>query len=81
MSKPKLVIDLRRIDSNIYIVIAQARQMVPSAQLDSFIIAILDAQRPGAGKTDEEVLAMVNQYVDLQDSSGLYPLYPVKGDG
>ncbi len=75
MAKPELIIDLQATDGNIYMVIAKARQIVPSEQLDSFIIATMDAQLPGAGKTFRDLLAIINTYVDLVDSSGLYPEY------
>ena len=75
MSKPRLVIDLKGTDGNIYVVIGKARQIVPADQLDAFINAILDAQRPGANKTYEGMLAIINSYADLVDSSGTYPEY------
>lgn len=78
MSKPKLIIDLQGPDGNIYMVIAKARQLVPSDQLDGFMNAILDAQRPGANKTYEDMLAIINSYVELADSSGTYPAYADK---
>lgn len=75
MAKPKLAIDLQGTDGNIYMVIAKARQIVPSEQLDDFINATLDAQLPGAGKTFGDLLAIISTYVGLVDSSGLYPEY------
>lgn len=77
MTKPRLEIDLRT-DGNAHMVIAKARQLVPSEQLDSFINATLDAQRPGTGKTYEDMLAIINQYVELVDTSGSYPAYSVE---
>lgn len=78
MSKPRLIIDLRGADGNVYVVIGKARQLVPSEQLDSFIIATLDAQKLGAHKTYEDMLAIINSYVELVDSSGQYPAYGPK---
>lgn len=78
MSRPKLIIDLRGTDGNVYMVIAKARQLVSSEQLDGFINAILDAQRPGVNKTYEDMLAIINSYVELVDSSGAYPAYGPK---
>lgn len=66
---------------NSYVVIAQARQIVPSEQLNDFINAYLDAQKSGANKTYEDMLALVNHYVELIDTSGLYPQYGGKVDG
>lgn len=74
MSRPRLLIDLQQ-NGNIHMVIAKARQIVPSDQLDRFIIATLDAQRPGANKTYQDMLAIINSYVELVDSSGQYPEY------
>lgn len=81
MAKPRLEIDLQGTSGNIYMVIGKARQIVPSEQLNEFINAYLDAQRPGANKTYEDMLAIVNQYVELIDTSGLYPQYGVQADG
>ena len=78
MAKPRLEIDLQGTNGNIYMVIGKARQIVPSEQLDGFINATLDAQRLGANKTYEDMLAMINQYIELIDTSGLYPAYSSK---
>ena len=69
MAKPALVIDLQSTNGNIHMVIAKARQLVPSEQLDSFIIAILDAQR--ANKSYDELLTIIGQYVNILDTSKL----------
>lgn len=74
MAKPALVIDLQSTNGNIYMVIAKARQVVPSDQLDSFIIAILDAQE--ANKSYDELLAVIGEYVNIVDTSKL-----AKGEG
>jgi hypothetical protein len=79
MAKLRLEIDLQGTD--IYMVIAKARQIVPSEQLNDFMNAYLDAQKPGANKTYEDMLALVNHYVELIDTSGLYPPYAVQSDG
>ena len=68
MAKPALIIDLHS-NGNIHMVIAKARQIVPSEQLDSFIIAILDAQR--ANKSYDELLEIIRQYVNVIDTSQL----------
>lgn len=75
MDKPKLVINMAGTDGNIYMVITAARKLVPSDQLNSFLVEVLDAQQPGANKTYEDLLAIINSYVDLVDSSGMYPAY------
>lgn len=77
-TRPRLVIDLQGTNGNIYMVIAKARQLVPSDQLDTFINATLDAQRPGANKIYEDMLAIINSHVELVDSSGTYPAYADK---
>jgi hypothetical protein len=81
MAKAKLAIDLRATERNMYLVIGKARQIVPSEQLNEFISAYLDAQQPGVNKSYEDMLALVNHYVDLTDTSGLYPQYGVQADG
>lgn len=73
--KPGLIIDLKGTDGNIYMVTAKARQLVPSEQLNDFLNEILDAQLPGANKTYEDMLAIIDKYVNLEDSSGTYPDY------
>lgn len=78
MAKPRLVIDLQGEDGNIYKVITKARQIVPVDLLNDFIEAILDAQLPGRKITYEGMLAIINEYVELIDSSGTYPEYADK---
>jgi hypothetical protein len=81
MAKPGLIIDLAGTDGNIYMVIAKARQLVPSDQLNDFLTELLDAQAPAAHKTYEDMLAIIDKYVELTDTSGLYPHYAAKSDG
>lgn len=75
MSKPRLEIDLHGTNGNIYLVFGAARQVVPSDQLNRFIEAMLDATKPDAHKTYDDLLAIINQYVELVDTSGEYALY------
>jgi len=74
LSKPTITIDLRQ-DGNAHMVIAKARQIVPSEHLNDFLNATLDAQKPGAHKTYEDMLAIIDQYVEIIDTSGDYPQY------
>ncbi len=81
MVRPRLEIDLQGTDGNIYVVIAKARLVVPSEQLDDFLRELLDAAMPGVHKTYEDMLAIIHKYVELSDTSGLYPQYGAKADG
>lgn len=79
MAKPGLIMDLKAVHGNIYEVIVKVRLVVPSEQLTDFWKAVLDAQARHA--TFEDLLAVIDQYVSLEDSSGTYPDYtPHPGD-
>ena len=73
MAKPGLIINLAEAGDNIFVVITKARELVPAGQLTDFWKAILDGQR--ANKTFGELLAIIYQFVSLEDSSGTYPNY------
>lgn len=78
MPKPRLEIDLHGTNGNVYLVFGAARQIVPSDQLNAFIEAMLDGTKPDAHKTYDDLLAIINQYVELVDISGDYPAYSPK---
>ena len=75
MVKPRLEIDLQGTNGNIYVVIGKARQIVPGEQLNDFLRELLDAAMPGVHTTYEDMLAIIHKYVELSDTSGLYPQY------
>jgi hypothetical protein len=81
LKKPRLEIDLHGTGGNIYLVYGEARKIVPSGRLNAFIEAMLDATKSDAGKKYEDLLAIIDQYVELVDTSGDYPQYAAKSDG
>ncbi len=70
-----LALDLSGPDGNVFMVIGYARQLLSGEQLESYNHDVREAITPGAGKKYKDVLAIVNSYVRLVDSSGLYPEY------
>ncbi len=49
--------------------------LISGEVLEKFNDEVRTAIAPGAGKKYEDILAIVNSYVRLIDSSGLYPEY------
>jgi len=74
-SRPTLTLDLTGPDGNVYKVIVLAMQALSGEPLERFKEAITEATQPTAGKRYQDILAIVNTFVRLTDSSGLYPEY------
>ena len=73
--KPVLTLDLSGPDGNVFMVIGYARQLLTGLMLEHFNTEVRAAIELGAGKKYVDILAIVNSYVRLVDSSGLYPEY------
>ncbi len=75
IERPILTLDLSGPDGNVFMVIGHARALLGGEELDKFNDEVRAAIAPGAGKKYKDVLAIINTYVRLVDSSGLYPEY------
>lgn len=73
--RPRLDIDLRGPDGNVFMVIGMARQQLEGEQLKIFNRAIWEATQSGSGKTYQDILSIVDTYTDFLDTSDLYPQY------
>ncbi len=76
--KPTLTLDLSGPDGNTFMVIGYARELLTGLLLEHYNEEVRAALAPGSGKTHEDILAIVNQYVTLVDTSGRYPAYAPK---
>jgi hypothetical protein len=73
--RPTLKINLSGEDGNVFVVIGAARALLISQALEHFNTDIGTATLVETGTTYQDVLAIVNRYVELIDTSGLYPEY------
>jgi hypothetical protein len=77
MERPKLVLDLSGPDGNVFMVIGHARQLLTGLMLEHYNDDIRAAIAPDAGKKYKDILAIVDTYVSLEDTSGTHPDYSV----
>ncbi|MDQ2906223.1 MAG: hypothetical protein M3Y81_22105 [Chloroflexota bacterium] len=73
--RPRLDIDLSGPDGNVFMVMGMARRTLDGDTLKAFNQAIWEATQVGSGKTYNDILALVNSYTDLLDTSNSYPQY------
>ena len=73
--RPQLDIDFSGPDGNVYMVVTLARAQLQGDALDDFNADVYASVRHGSGKTYTDVLAIVNTYVDILDTSNIYPQY------
>jgi hypothetical protein len=62
-------------DANLHAIIWKAKQLLAGEELANFNAESERAIAPGAGQDYPTVLALINSYVRLVDSSGTYPEY------
>jgi hypothetical protein len=75
MERPLLSLDLSGPEGNVFVVIGRARALLTGLMLEHFNTDIGNATLIDAGKTYVDILAIVNQYTQLVDSSGMYADY------
>ncbi|HVB24077.1 MAG TPA: hypothetical protein VNG51_19220 [Ktedonobacteraceae bacterium] len=76
--RPRLDIDLSGPDGNVFMVIGMARQQLEEDTLKEFNREIWEATQHGSGKKYADILGIVNSYMDLIDTSGMYEAYAPK---
>ena len=74
-ARPPLKLNLSGEAGNIFVVIGAARALLTGQLLEHFNTDIGNATLVAVGTTYTDVLAIVNRYVELIDTSGLYPEY------
>lgn len=73
MVKPGLIVNLAGLEgSNVYALVGRVCLLLTGQMLEHFLDDIREAI--GAA-TYEDILAIIDQYVSLEDSSGTYPDY------
>jgi hypothetical protein len=77
--RPRLDIDLQGPEGNVFILFIRAREQLEGDALKSFNKEIWDVTQIGSGKKYDDILAIVNSYMELTDTSGLYPAYTIEG--
>lgn len=75
--QPKRVLEFDAVGDtgNVFYLIGRTRRLLDGEQRQAFSDAIAEATAPGAGKNYDDILALVNEYVHLADTSGEYPQY------
>ncbi len=73
--KPVLRLDLSGPSGNVYFVVGYAEQLLTGMMLEHFQEEIGAATLPRADKSYKDILAIVNSYVTLVDTSGMYAEY------
>ncbi len=73
--RPPLKISLSGEEGNVFVVIARARSLLTGQRREHFNTDIGNATLVEVGTTYKDVLTIVNRYVELIDTSGLYPEY------
>lgn len=73
--RPPLEIDLSGPDGNVFNVISIASAHLTGHALEEFNQSIWQNTEVGSGKTYQDILQVVNTYLDLTDTSNLYPQY------
>lgn len=74
-TRPLLKINLSGEDGNVFVVISAARSLLTGQRLEHFNTDIGNATLIETGTTYKDVLAIINRYVELVDTSGLYSEY------
>jgi hypothetical protein len=73
--RPHLDIDLAGPDGNVFIVIGMARRQLEGEALKEFNRTIWESTQQGSNIKYDGILAVVNSYTDLLDTSNMYPQY------
>src|SRR3989442_3900522 len=80
MERPILTLDLLGPDGNVFIAIARARALLTGQMLEHFNMDIGQAMLINVGTTYRDILAIVNKYLRLIDTSGTYSEYAISRD-
>jgi hypothetical protein len=76
MVKPGLIVNLAGLEgSNVYALVGRVCLLLTGQMLEHFLDDIRVATSGAAIVGYEEILAIIDQYVNLEDSSGTYPDY------
>ena len=80
MAKPGLIVNLKGPEGNVFVLIGKACLLLAGTMLENFLDDIRIAMSDSAIAGYEDILAIIDQYVSLEDSSGTYPNYSVHPD-
>jgi hypothetical protein len=76
--RPILKLDLSGSDGNVFVVMGLARTLLTGQMLEHLDADLNEATEPGKERKYEVILGIVNKYVRLIDTSGMYPDYAIK---
>ncbi len=77
MAKPSLMLDLSETEDKVFVLIGKACLLLTGLMLEHFLDDMRVALLPNAIAGYEDMLAIIDQYVSLEDTSGTYPDYSV----
>jgi len=75
--RPILKLDLSGSDGNVFVVMGLARTMLAGSMQQHLDQDLNEATEPGKERKYEVILEIVNKYVKLIDTSGMYPDYAI----
>jgi hypothetical protein len=75
--RPLLRLDLSGSDGNVFVVMGLARTLLTGQMLEHLDADLNEATEPGKERKYEVILEIVNKYVRLIDTSGMYPDYAI----
>jgi hypothetical protein len=75
--RPILKLDLSGSDGNVFVVMGLARTMLAGSMQQHLDQDLNEATEPGKERKYEAILEIVNRYVRLIDTSGMYPDYAI----
>ncbi|SRR6266487_154137 len=73
--RPRLDVDLRGPDGNVFMLLALARRQLEGEALKDFNRTVWEATQAGAKTTYDDMLGIVNSFMTLTDTSATYPDY------
>ena len=76
-ARPLLKLDLSGSDGNVYVVMGLARTLLTGQMLEHLDADLNEATTPGQEKKYEDIVRVVDKYVRLIDTSGMYPQYAI----
>jgi hypothetical protein len=78
--RPLLKLDLSGPEGNVFVVMGLARSLLTGQMLEHLDADLNEATIPGKEKKYAEILAIVDKYVHLVDTSGVYRDYAINKD-
>ena len=77
MAKPEFIVNLKGPEGNVFFLVGKVAMMLTGDMQQHFLDDMAVAMSGNAIVGYEDILAIIDQYVNLEDSSRTYPDYSV----